>query len=159
MSFLKKSVCVVLSLALVGALGGAVYSLNKAFSIGPPEPTQADTAPVTPVVANPAAEVGQVVDTAKPAVIAEPAKTVTQKIDATSDKAMVDSLDYISRQLDDAGQQQLQDDYSVIASVLTSQAIEDSQKDDDSLVKVRAAVNGKTAAELSDIADKLRPKN
>jgi hypothetical protein len=83
---------------------------------------------------------------------------VTHKIDASSDSAMVDSLDYISRQLDPNGQQQLQDDYNTIQTALEGQAVSDDQKDDDSLAAVRKAIDGKTAAELSDIADKLKSK-
>lgn len=83
---------------------------------------------------------------------------VSQKIDASSDTAMVDSLDFISRQLDPAGQQQLQDDYNAIQTALESQAVSDDPKDADSLAPVRKAIDGKTAAELSGIADQLKSK-
>lgn len=84
---------------------------------------------------------------------------VSQKIDASTDKAMVDSLDFISRQMDSAGQQQLQDDYGVIQTALESQAASDDLKDVDSLAAVRKAVDGKTAAELSVIAEQFKPKS
>jgi hypothetical protein len=84
---------------------------------------------------------------------------VGHKIDASSDTAMVDSLDYISRQLDPAGQKQLQDDYNVIQSALNGQGISDDLKEFDSLAAVRKAVDGKTAAELTEVANSLKPKN
>ncbi|MBI6885794.1 hypothetical protein [Pseudomonas putida] len=150
---MKTAVTVLLSLIVVALLAFAGYHLNKAQEIGPP-------------ITSDLTGSGETTDTkaATPAVEVQPstadeAKNIEQKIDASTDKAMVDSLDYISKQLDDHAQQQLQDDYSVIASVLTSQGIEDSKSGDDSLAKVREAINGKTAAELTEIADKLRPKD
>lgn len=106
-----------------------------------------------PAEATPAPEV-------KPAGATESVSTTVSihKIDASTDTAMVDSLDFISRQLDPAAQQQLQDDYNVIQTALERQAASDDLKDGDSLAAVRKAVDGKTAAELSVIADQLKPK-
>lgn len=89
----------------------------------------------------------------------EVSPVVNQKIDASTDKTMVDSLDFISRQMDAAGQQQLQDDYNAIQTALESQAAADDLKDVDSLAAVRKAVDGKTAAELSVIAEQFKPKS
>lgn len=153
---LKKVVGFLVSIAIVALLAVAVYHLNKAneeLQAESPEVTQPVIAPAEPSTITPALAEDEKAE------IIEETKNVEQRIDASTDKAMIDSLDYISRQLDGAAQQQLQDDYSVIASVLTTQALDDGNKDDDSLAKVREAVNGKTAAELTEIATKLKPKD
>ena len=164
MIFLNKPCTLLLSVAVIALLGVGAHYLMKANEAGAPDSVVTDGAAVAPVTEGEPSTITPVLNSGEKAEIiqevkaADVAKNVDQKIDASTDKAMVDSLDYLSRQLDPAGQQQLQDDYSVIASVLTSAAIEDGRKNDDSLVKVREAVNGKTAAELTEIAEKLKPK-
>lgn len=162
---MNKPCALLLSVAVIALLGVSTHYLMKASEVGTgPGPVVIEDPAVTPAAEAEPSTISPVLDSGEKAEIIQDAKTavtaknVDQKIDASTDKAMVDSLDYISRQLDPAGQQQLQDDYSVIAGVLTSTAIEDGSKNDDSLVKVREAVNGKTAAELSEIAEKLKPK-
>jgi hypothetical protein len=137
--------------ALVLVIGGIAYQQSR------PTPMVEAQSPVTePAVltADPIPE--PIKDVPAPTL---PIGTeVSQKIDASSDTAMVDSLDFISRQLDPAGQQQLQDDYNAIQTALESQAVSDDPKDADSLAPVRKAIDGKTAAELSGIADQLKSK-
>lgn len=161
---MNKPCTLVLSVAVIALLGVGAHYLIKANEAGPVavEEVVATPAAVTegePSTISPVLDSGEKAEIIEDAKITEADKNVAQKIDASTDKAMVDSLDYLSRQLDPAGQQQLQDDYSIIASVLTSAAIEDGSKNDDSLVKVREAVNGKTAAQLTEIAEKLKPKD
>lgn len=148
---MKKALNILVSIAVIALLAIAAHYLIEAIKVSV-------EAPVGEISATPSATETEP-STITPALEAEKTeiikdtKNVQQKIDASTDKAMIDSLDYISRQLDSAGQQQLQDDYSVIASALTV------AKDTDSLAKVREAMNGKTAAELSEIAAKLKPNN
>lgn len=154
---MKKFFPLLLSLALIALMGIAAHYLNKAQEVGPPPEASAPIAvpDETPeAISNPTGTGDEV----KPEPVSKISKRIDQKIDASSDKAMVDSLDYISRQMDSAEQQQLQDDYSVIASILSDNVGEVGEAGDDSLAKVREAINGKTAAELSDLADSLTTK-
>jgi hypothetical protein len=91
-----------------------------------------------------------------PAAVADKPQAVDFKIDASSDKAMVDSLDYISRKLNHNEQLRLQNDFNVISSALGGNASDDGKKGSDSLAKLRETINGKTAAELSQIAERLK---
>lgn len=160
---MNKTFALLLSVAVIALLGVSAHYLIKGGDAGT-GPVVIEDPAATPAAEAEPSTISSVLDSGEKAEIiqgaetADTAKNVDQKIDASTDKAMVDSLDYISRQLDPAGQQQLQDDYSVIASVLTSAAIEDGSKNDDSLAKIREAVNGKTASELTEIAEELRPK-
>lgn len=149
---MNKALNILVSIAVIALLAIAAHYLIEAHKVSVEAPAGEISATPSATETEPST-IAPALEASEKTEIIEDTKNVQQKIDASTDKAMIDSLDYISRQLDSAGQQQLQDDYSVIASALTV------AKDTDSLAKVREAMNGKTAAELSEIAAKLKPKN